>query len=464
MSNKNSNIVKIPRAFNFNLGLIIFVVILAYLIINIYNYYTAKHITYYEVDEGSIQMKTTYSALALRDEKIVYSYDEGDLNYYIKDNSRAKKGSLIASIDEDGYVSSQIYDATDKAGIITEDSKKEIADDVNKYIENFDNNKFYDIYRFKDDMDASLMEAVNLSILNSISEFATKDANSDFFHKEYAPEPGIVAYYYDGYENVTTDNFTPGMLDRISYQKNSLKGRKRLSVGDPLYKLITSEDWNLVMKADDTLMNLIGEESVIKIRFREDDTFCWSYVSTREIDGEVYLILSLNNSLIRYASERFIDIDIVTDKNEGLKIPNSAITSKVFFTVPEELFSYGGDNSEYGVLIKSDSENAKEGKEFVPCDIYYNSDGMNYICESSIVKGSKIYNSNNGEYFSVGSNAKLNGVYNINKGYAVFKLVEAQYNNDEYTIIKKGTKYGISMYDHIALDSTLIDEGELISQ
>lgn len=463
MSNKKSNIVRIPRAFNFNLGLIIFVVILAYLIINIYNYYTAKHITYYEVDEGSIQMKTTYSALALRDEKIVYSYDDGDLNYYIKDNSRAKKGSLVASIDEEGSISRQISDATDKAGIITEDSKIEIADDVNKYIENFDNNKFYDIYRFKDDIDASLMEAVNLSILNSISEFATQDANSFSFHREYASEPGIVAYYYDGYENVNIENFTPGMLDRMGYQKNSLKGRKSLSVGDPLYKLITSEDWNLVMKADDTLLDLIGEETVLKVRFREDDTLAWSYVSTREIDGETYLILTLNNSLIRFASERFVDIDIITDKNEGLKIPNSAITSKVFFTVPEELFSYGGDNSDIGVLVKSDSENAKEGKEFVPCDIYYNADGMNYIYEDKIVKGTKIYNSNNGEYFTVASNAKLEGVYNINKGYSVFKLVDTLYSNDEYTIIKKGTRYGISMYDHIALDASLVDEGELVN-
>lgn len=39
------------------------------------------------------------------------------------------------------------------------------------------------------------------------------------------------------------------------------------------------------------------------------------------------------------------------------------------------------------------------------------------------------------------------------------------YNEDydeEYTIVKTGTTYGIALYDHIALDGTKIDENQLI--
>ena len=56
----------------------------------------------------------------------------------------------------------------------------------------------------------------------------------------------------------------------------------------------------------------------------------------------------------------------------------------------------------------------------------------------------------------------LQGVYNINKGYAVFKQIEVMLQNEEYSIIKTGTSYGIALYDHIALDGSKIQEDELI--
>ena len=58
--------------------------------------------------------------------------------------------------------------------------------------------------------------------------------------------------------------------------------------------------------------------------------------------------------------------------------------------------------------------------------------------------------------------ASLQGVYNINRGYAVFRKVEILFQNQEYTIVNTGTNYGISLYDHIALDSSAIKENEII--
>ena len=35
--------------------------------------------------------------------------------------------------------------------------------------------------------------------------------------------------------------------------------------------------------------------------------------------------------------------------------------------------------------------------------------------------------------------------------------------NEEYTIVKTGTKYGISLYDHIAMDGSGVNEGEFLN-
>ena len=63
----------------------------------------------------------------------------------------------------------------------------------------------------------------------------------------------------------------------------------------------------------------------------------------------------------------------------------------------------------------------------------------------------------------IGETAKLQGVYNINKGYAVFKQISILYQNEEYSIVETGTSYGLSLYDHIALDGSKVNENDLIN-
>ena len=65
--------------------------------------------------------------------------------------------------------------------------------------------------------------------------------------------------------------------------------------------------------------------------------------------------------------------------------------------------------------------------------------------------------------FSASVGAALSGVYNVNKGYAIFKQIDILYQNAEYTIVRTGTKYGISLYDHIALNGSDVTEGELVN-
>ena len=84
------------------------------------------------------------------------------------------------------------------------------------------------------------------------------------------------------------------------------------------------------------------------------------------------------------------------------------------------------------------------------------------IDESSLKKGDVIQAPDSSEQYTIKESDKLKGVYNINKGYAVFKQIDVVSQNKEYSILKTGTKYGLSLYDHIALNGSDIKEGELI--
>ena len=69
------------------------------------------------------------------------------------------------------------------------------------------------------------------------------------------------------------------------------------------------------------------------------------------------------------------------------------------------------------------------------------------------------------ERFAVGKQDTLVGVYNINKGYPDFRQIRILYQNDEYSIVKSNTMYGLSVYDYIVLDVNAVDNaGEADSQ
>ena len=55
-------------------------------------------------------------------------------------------------------------------------------------------------------------------------------------------------------------------------------------------------------------------------------------------------------------------------------------------------------------------------------------------------------------------------LYNINNGYTVFVQVTILGETDEYYIVESGEKYGLSVYDHIVLDSSKVKENQIIFQ
>ena len=170
--------------------------------------------------------------------------------------------------------------------------------------------------------------------------------------------------------------------------------------------------------------------------------------------------------MVQFASDRYVTFEIDTEKADGLKIPVKAVTEKEFYLIPLEYMVQGGDTSDTGFMkeVYSDSGTAAE---FVPVSIYYATDEYYYIEkgeDSPLQSGDYVVKPDSQDRYQIGQSASLQGVYNINKGYAVFKQIEIIKSNDEYYSIRKGTNYGLSVYDHIVLDANTVYEGQLIYQ
>lgn len=460
---KSRKVVRYRRPFHLNIGLIIFGIIFIYMMFYIFSYFTTKHTSVYEVIYGTIVVNNSYRGLALRNEEIVQTEHSGDINYYIKDASKAGVGDLVYSVDSDGAIASQINSANENADSLNPESLDKLEVKISEYSNSYRSNAFYEVYTFQDDLNSELSEVLSTGALNSIADAVTAAEGNSTFYKGTAVKDGVVVYYTDGFEDVTAENFTAEMFDESKYKKVNLKERKKIEAGEAAYKLITDDNWNLILPVSADTARQLQDASTVSIRFKKDGTTIRVPFSQIEKEGEIYLILDLPHSMVRFATDRFVEVEILFDEEKGLKIPNSAIASKDFFTIPMEYFQKGNNSDEEGVMVRRTDKRGKTTDEFVAATVYFTTEYAHYVDNEYLSDGDVILKPNSKETYTIHETAKLDGVYCINKGYAVFRHIDVIYQNEEYSIIRHGTDYGISLYDHIALDGSTIIENAVVN-
>lgn len=456
---KNENVVKFKKSNNFNIGFIIFFIIIIYVLFNIFSYITSKPVSVYEVLQGTIATNNVYKGLIIRDESIVYANESGYINYYVKNGSKAAINDIIYSIDIDGSISKKISTATEDGTTLNDSAANEFIEKIDSFAYSYDSNSFTNSITFKNQLSSDLSQTLSQNALNNLNDIVgTAEANNTFF--KYSPNnTGVISYYIDGYENLTDDNFSQDNFDAIDYNKISLDKNDQVKKSDPVYRIVNSENWSIIIPISDKLAEDLNESNYIKIKICEDDFITNAACKILKQTGQYYLKLTLKHSMIRYINERFIDVELVISSVSGLKIPNSAITSKEFFTVPKDYFSMGSDSDSYGLLVqKKDNE-----IDLVNPTIFYENDAYYYIDNEDVKAGDIIIKNDSSSTYTIGTDKdSLVGVYNINKGYAVFKQISIISQNDDYSIIETKTAYGISLYDHIALDGNKIEENQII--
>ncbi len=211
------------------------------------------------------------------------------------------------------------------------------------------------------------------------------------------------------------------------------------------------------------IKQLDEDNPYIKIRFCKDDYSLTVPYTLVKKDGTYYLNLSLKTAMVRYVNDRFVDVELVLSEDTGLKIPTSSITSKEFYTVPKEYFTTGGDSNAPCLLVEEKKKGDKKSVNLVTPTIYYEKDDNYYIDDEFVTAGDVIAKTDSTKTYTIGNDVdKLTGVYNINKGYAVFKQINILTKNEDYAIIETKTTYGISLYDHIALDGSKVKENQLV--
>lgn len=462
--NENNKVVKYRKPLNINIGMIIFASIFVYIIVCIFGYFTAKHIVPYEVMEGSLSSNNVYKGIAVRSETIINATDAGYINYYAREGERVGVGNLVYTLDESGKLADYLNAENSGENTLTAEDLTELKTEILGFVNRFDKENFSEVYDFKYSVKGTVLKLANANILENIDKINSAGI-SDLVSFCNAPDTGIVIYSTDGYEDLSLEKFHKELFDTKSYEKKQLISNDLIAVGEPVYKLSTSEDWSIVIQTDKEKADELTELEYVKVKFLKNQDTAWGQVSSYTTpEGDTFVSLTFTNSMVTFCTDRFIDIELITEEEKGLKIPNSAIVEKEFFIVPKDYVTQGGNTESYGVMREAFDENGKATTEFIETTIYNATDNEYYLDDSQLRIGDYILKPGSTGKESVSKRGSLIGVYNINKGYADFKQINILYQNDEYSIVKSNTQYGLNVYDYIVLDAESVEENEIINE
>ncbi len=453
---QSSNIKVYQRKKHLNIGIIIFGVIFIYLIVTVLMYLTEKHISVYEVREGSILKDNSYTGLALRDETIIRSQNTGYINYFVSSGSKVGSKTQIYSLSDQKLQFKSKIKSSQK---LTSSEQNSIHQKTQIFCQNYSDGSFSDVYTLKNSISSILDGKSNQNRQTQLS--ALTDTDTDGLQVFSADSDGIICYYIDGFEKTTADDVTPDMLNKDNYNKKEQKNNTKIKSGTPVYKLIKDDDWTLVIPLTEQGAKELKSSSSVQVRFPKDNETMTAAFSMKKVNGSYLGYLAFDTSMVRYSQDRFVDVELILEDQTGLKIPKSAVTKKDFYVIPEDYLTQGGNSNSTGVLIDTGKENA----EFQTVDIYYHDAGTGsvYVDPDNFEKNAILKKAGSSDTYQLTETKQLKGVYNINRGYAVFRQVKILCESDEYYIVQSGDDYGLSNYDHIALTGKDVHEGDVIS-
>ena len=462
---QDSKIKKYRKPLNLNIGMIIFGAVFIYVVIGVILYFQTSHIVRYEVQEGSLVTNNIYRGVIIRDETVVTTGTAGYVNYYAREGERVAKDDLVYIVDETGRLSQDLQTMALGENTLSNKELAEFRDEIVSFVHSFDIINYETTYDFKYSLQNTLMKLANSNMLASVGNLGSDGGN--IVNYSYAPRTGIVAYWTDGYEDLTAQQVTEETFNDKEYEKKQLLSNTLTASGDPVYKLATNENWSIVFPVESERGAQLLNEGYIKVKFLKNQYEAWGQVDMlTNPDGNTYLQLSFTNSMVTFLSDRFLDIELIVEDETGLKIPVSSIVQKEFFLIPEAYVIPSGSSGRGSIVRQCYLDDGTISSEMLEIDLYsFDDETKEYYLDSTILNaGDILYKFDSQETFTVSRRATLIGVYNINRGYADFKQINILYQNEEYAIVKSNTRYGLSVYDYIVQDASTVSDDQFIKQ
>ena len=441
---------------------IIFAFVFIYIIINFLFYSGKDKVAIFEVQGDNISTDTKFPGIALRNETIIASDYAGYINYYIQNGKRSARNGVIFSVDEGSKLYNEILEKTGIDQLQANDIKS-IKNVIYGFLDEYSGFNFEEVAEFKDEISDTIYELVNDNSIENMKVIAGSGSTSAF-HVKRADTAGVISYKKDRLCGLTFEDVNADMYeDSYDFKQESMRSTGLVLAGESICRMVSDENWQIAVKLTEQKYISLLEMNKVSVYINDYFLPVECEITTVQRGSNYYALLSLDKYMSLYIDERKLSVEFVSNVEGGLKVPLSAITKKEFYVIP---LSYFTENSEYnGEVLLKEGINEETGEMIlIPVyqSKYFSDEDYAYVDIGLFEEGDRIMDIESREVYRVGLKNTLEGVYIVNKGYFQFVKVERIRQNEEYAIVKKNTKDGLNLYDHIALDATMAKDQAII--
>ena len=487
---------RLKRLFGRNLEAAAFCLFFLYMIISAAFYVNSRHIVSYQVVQGPLSRNETYTGLSIREESIVKAETSGYITYYAREGNKINAQGAVYGLSPNRTSETETR--------LSQEDLSKVRESMMNFSKNFNASKFINTYSFKYQLEGSILQYAGvtgqsatpravtyeqLSGQTEDGETQNNDQNVVYGLNNtvtYGDQTiskslsdGIVLYSEDGYTGKTIETITKQDFDQNSYHETDLKTREKVRAGDDIYTIITDERWSLLIPLSDKQAVKLHNRKTIRVKFLKDGMTQSGDFSIINIDGGKYGKIDFNKGLVRYATDRFLDIELVTNTVTGLKIPLSSIVTKEFYLLPSTFAIQEEGSTEETFYLGTRGKDGKTVTTIIRPTIYFRQEnpkettlGTNdtdqpttyslFVDKKTFQEGDYLVSKDGKRKYNIGDTGVLEGVYCINQGYAVFRRIEILDQNEEYAIVRKGTNYGLVRYDHIVRNANTVNEEDIL--
>lgn len=459
MPEKSNNIVEIKsrRKFSLNIGVIVFLMIFIYVVANVIIYLGKDTLTIYRVPESKISDKFSGKAIAIREESLAESEYDGYVSYYVTAGERVKNGGLVYSVDETGKVNEYVKTMVGEEDTLNQSEYSKMEEEIYQYKKKATDTSFGDMYLLKYDLE-NIASDIGSSILKENMSTLQKKLGEKCFQKGYSKSSGIVTFIQDGYEYMTPKLINEKTFDLSKYEQTELKTDQRVKKGDYIYRIVKNNDWQLVLPLSTENYEKMKDNKTYDLLIKRDDLLISSQKNHfMEKNGKTYLVVYLSSYMVRYINDRFLDVEIQLNSEDGLKVPNTALLEKEYYRIP---LKYKQSSSTSSSKFLANSSDGKS--KTITLSIGTEDEEYCYVPASEVKSGTILALKDGKSTYLLEKKVKLKGVYCVNKGYASFKPVKVKKENTDYSIVENNMTGSIAAYDRIVLNSDTIEENQLI--
>ncbi len=441
------------------------------------------------VDYGTIDVPTTLRGLIIRQEQVVTSPRAGQPEYFFLEGERMKKNALVCTVkdaQQAPVIESEIAKLDES---IVEAQKqredfsifKEDLDNIQKNMDmlvdsnitKFIGGNVSELYSFVDQLNTQMNLRNQIWLTeNSKSTAALSEEKAAYetqlagsISQVYTDSSGIFSLRIDHFEDIATPE-ARNAIDRnqveMQVQPEYISKSLAVEEGDPLFKVITSNQWYLVsfIPKDIAAQWETGDKLQITSTINEEiKQVDMTVESMTQNDTDVYVVFASNENILDFADARTIDFYVEENIYSGFKIPNEAIVEKNFIKIPNDYVVESLDGSN---VIKREGDTDK----LIAIDIASSDEDNVYILQdfgTLKIGDTLVSEGENPTTYMLSEVKTYQGVYVANSSMASFTVVEPLGSNADYTIVSAESQYGLKIYDKIVSDAKTVEESETVN-